>query len=254
MKILQCVMVLFLATFLTSGIAFGQDEKDSITTDRPSFTTSPFTLSPGVAQLELGYTYRETDAGDHVGDFPQVLFRYGVYDKLELRAGWGGYSFSDNGDYANDMSLGLKWQFMEQDKCPAMGLIFDLGLPTGHHSNDVTPSLVLAASYDWKYDLTFSGNLGVAFPRDMVTDDRFTQGIFSLNVARPFTVAELEFNGYVEYFTTFPDVDDGQGAHSIGLGVTHALTENMQFDVNGGFGLSDEADDWFVGFGFAYRF
>lgn len=251
MKILQWVMVLFFASFLTGSTVLGDE---AISTDRPSFTTSPFTLSPGTAQLELGYTYRESAAGDNIGDFPQTLFRYGIQDNLELRAGWGGYSFSDNGDFANDMSLGLKWQFMEQDKLPAMGLIVALGLPTGHHSDELTPSAILAASYDWQYDLTFSANLGVAFPHDVVTDDRFTQGIFSLNVARPFTLADLKFDGYVEYFTIFPDVNDGDCAHSIGLGVTHTLNKSMQLDVNGGFGLSDEADDWFVGAGFSYRF
>ncbi len=252
MKILQWVMVLFLATFLTGNV-FAQDEKAPITTDRPSFTTSPFTLSPGTAQLELGYTYRDTDAGD-VSDFVQVLFRYGIQDNLELRAGWGGYSFTDDENFANDMSLGLKWQIMEQGELPALGLITTLDLPTGHNSDDLTPTIMFAASYDWQYDLTFSGNLGAAFPKDMVTDDRFTQGLASLNVARPFTLAELEFNGYVEYFTIFPDVEDGDCAHSIGLGVTHTLNDSMQLDLNGGFGLSDEADDWFVGFGFAYRF
>ena len=47
---------------------------------------------------------------------------------------------------------------------------------------------------------------------------------------------------------------DGGSAHSFDTGLTYMLTDNLQLDGAVGFGLSDEADDWFMTFGVSYRF
>ncbi|MBI2435836.1 MAG: transporter, partial [Candidatus Hydrogenedentes bacterium] len=46
----------------------------------------------------------------------------------------------------------------------------------------------------------------------------------------------------------------GGPAHSLDGGFTFLLRENIQWDLFVGVGLSDDADDWFVGTGLCFRF
>ena len=58
---------------------------------------------------------------------------------------------------------------------------------------------------------------------------------------------------YFEYFGFYPNADDMDAAHSMNGGFTYLITDNLQFDIRAGFGLNEEADDFFTGAGFSWR-
>ncbi|RME36648.1 MAG: transporter, partial [Planctomycetota bacterium] len=59
---------------------------------------------------------------------------------------------------------------------------------------------------------------------------------------------------YVEYFGFYTQNRHTAPAHSINGGVTYLIHEDFQIDWRIGGGVSDEADDFFTGVGFARRF
>jgi hypothetical protein len=47
---------------------------------------------------------------------------------------------------------------------------------------------------------------------------------------------------------------NGNPAHSFDTGLTYQARNNLQLDASSGVGLSDDADDWFVGAGISFAF
>ena len=87
----------------------------------------------------------------------------------------------------------------------------------------------------------------------MPTEDgsRFFQTSASLSVA--FAVTD-RLGTYVEYFGFYPNAEGSDCAHSINSGLTYLINNNFQIDLRVGAGLNEEADDFFTGIGFAWRF
>ncbi len=237
---------------ILGNVSWAQDNS-ALITDRPDFTESPFTVQPDRMQLEMGYTYRESDNGNEVRtqNFPEVLLRIGWVENWELRLGWGGYSFEENGeDIANDMRVGAKWAISDQDGWhPQLALLGEITIPTGHGDNDVDPTITLAWSYDLNDKNSVGGNLGIG----SVTQDgdRFAQG--SASIAWNHTLDD-QWGFYTEYYTTFPDADDEDAVHIIDGGLVYLINDDLQLDFSLGFGLNEQADDLIVGFGFSHRF
>lgn len=264
MKIFQFVWFLVLVTFLPGFIneALGQDEQppaltSALSSDRPSFTIGPNLMDPGAWQLELGYTYRDdAGAGDaDVGSFPETMVRYGWDEKIELRFGYDGYDFTEDApDMAGDTSFGIKYA-LDDDMfglgTDGMALIATLSIPTGSGQSELDPSFILG--WDKKLDdvSTLSGNVGIGFPSDEMTGDRFTQGIFSLMYSREMGEATSVFG---EYYTNFPAADEEDAEHVLQAGILHRLNSNTQLDFRIGIGLNEQADDFLIGIGITHRF
>lgn len=237
---------------MLASVTLAQDEGENrMVTDRPSATDRAYVIDPGLFQLELGYTYRnENDEDVESHNFPQTSFRIGLLSDVDMRVGWGGYSFVDGDDIAQDTSLGLRWIFAEQDGwSPRLGVLGEITMPTGNKDTDVNASVILLWLYDLDDLTSLSGNLGVASISD--DGDRFAQGKFTVMVSR----ALNEQTGiFAEYFTNFPAADDEDAAHSVDFGILYKLNDNFQLDAFVGTGLNDEAGDFFAGLGLAYRF
>ena len=56
----------------------------------------------------------------------------------------------------------------------------------------------------------------------------------------------------MEFFGEAP-TGQGKPANSLDGGFTYALADNLQIDVLGGVGISEAAEDWFVGAGLVWR-
>jgi len=246
---------------------------EPLVTDRPDFTESSVTVPFGRTQLESGYTYTY-DSGDGVRTedhtYPEALLRIGLVEDVELRLGWAGWSHSQESfrerndvgrsvqvtepdDGGNDMTAGFKLHFLDQvGLVPDMGVIVDLSLPTGasgQTSGDVDPGIKLLWSYDLTDAVAVAGNVNMAVPTS--DDGRFFQTSASLSMGCSITD---RLGGYVEYYGFYPN-DRGQSdAHYANGGFTYLITDNFQVDIRAGLGLNDEADDFFTGVGFAYRF
>lgn len=246
---------------------------EPLVTDRPDFTESTDAIPRGHFQIEGGHTFtldREGRTRSRGHTAPETLLRVGVFDKFELRFGWEGYSWINErfpaesragrrimraewSQGGSDLYLGFKYKFWEQAGWrPHFGIIPALSAPSGSagvSSGDADPEIKLAWSYDLPHDLALSGNVNFAVPSE--DGRRFFQPGASLSLGFPL----LEnVGGYVEYFGFYPNARGADCAHALNGGATWRITDNFQIDWRAGFGLNEEADDFFTGVGFAFRF
>jgi hypothetical protein len=66
-----------------------------------------------------------------------------------------------------------------------------------------------------------------------------------------------KLNSYFEWFAFFPagaTTEAITAQHYLDGGFTYKVTPNFQLDIRAGFGLSQTADDFFAGTGFAVRY
>ena len=247
--------------------------QEPLITDRPDFTESTEAVPAGHLQLEAGYTFTlDREGTDRVRDHaaPEFLLRIGLVENLELRIGWDGYSWTESqfeaetesgrrtiredwSQGANDLSLGFKYKLVEQDGwIPHFGVIGAITVPSGSagvSSGDVDPEIVLLWAYDITDSFAIAGNVGLAVPTD--DGDRFFQTSASLAAA---VVLSEKVGAYVEYFGFYPNAEHSDAAHTINGGLTYLINNNFQIDWRIGAGLNEEADDFFTGVGFAFRF
>jgi hypothetical protein len=244
-----------------------------LVSDRPDFTESALSVPYGHMQLESGYTFTyDREDGVRVQDhvFPELLARIGIVKDWELRIGWLGGSLTetlspfvtragrhvnvkDHDDGATDMTAGFKVHLWEQKGLlPEFGVIGELSLPTGARSKtsaDVDPQVKLLWAYELTEKMALSGNINLAVPTGEL--GRFFQTAASVSLGYSFTDW---LGGYIEYFGFYPAERDQDCAHTLNGGLTFPITDNLQFDVRSGFGLNEQADDFFVGSGFVIRY
>lgn len=236
--------------FLCTAYSASAQHSDPIIAERPGFSSSPWTLAPGVLQVEGGYKYSQYGDGIDIDDhtLPLLLIRVGMLDRLELQINWAGISWVDaNGrDFsgANDLSLGVKWQVSGRNAAVPLGIFAGLSLPVGTSeltSDEVDPALGLFWSFSGIAD--FFGTVALSDSDDESSLVNAAGVSFSLDQNR---------GAYVEYFGTF--TERSRPAHVLNGGITLLRSNDLQLDVNVGLGLNDEAPDFFVGAGMAYRF
>ncbi len=278
------VFIVVLAVVLVSCLAVqaDADQSDSsqadpmnqpLITDRPDFTESTEAVPTGHVQLELGYTFSQDREGPvRVQDntTPELLLRIGLAKNLELRIGWEGYTYSrvrtetktksgttveseSRFQGSNDLTLGFKLKLADQKGwLPHTGIIGEISVPTGsinQSSGDVDPAIKFLWAYDLNDRYSVAGNLNVAVPSE--NDRRFIQASASLSLGVALTG---RIGTYAEYFGFYPGSNGTDASHSLNAGVTYLVQNNLQFDVRAGFGLNEEADDFFTGVGLSWRF
>jgi hypothetical protein len=246
---------------------------EPIVTDRPDFTESSVTVPYGHLQLEGGYTFtydRESDTRNRTHTAPEFLLRIGVVDHFELRVGWEGYAWNDNhtierndagrsvrvddwSQGASDLELGFKLELTEQDGLlPSSAFLFGMTVPTGSariSSGDVDPQAGWLWSYDLSERLALAGQFLLGMPTE--GDARFVQGAASISLG---IALSERWGAYLEYYSIFPNSKDTDAAHVADGGLTFAINDNLQLDWRAGVGLNEEADDFFTGIGFAWRY
>ncbi|MFG0274311.1 MAG: transporter [Phycisphaerales bacterium] len=233
-----------------------------LVTDRPDFTESALAVPIGRLQVEAGLTFSSDDDSDSdLWTLPEVLLRVGVAEDLELRFELPSYAILRNSadeDGLTDSSIGFKWRFIEQDGAvPDLAVIGSLQLPTHEDPfgiDGVHPGVVLAAGWDLSEELAEGYGLGVNLgvsESDNDVGSSVWDASWSIALGVPIDDA---WGAYVEYFAESPGTTLSETAHSFGTGLTYLVHTNLQLDFRIGFGLSDEAEDFFTGAGLAYRF
>lgn len=230
------------------GVMAQQDA--AINTERPSYSSSPYTLAPDRWQVELGYQFADEGGNADVTahTLPLMLVRVGLADRLEVQLNWAGYNEvnSRDGDVdgRSDALLGAKWRLTDSNAKTPIALFAGVSLPIGSSeftSDDTDPTLAVFWSHpgiaDWfgTIDATFGSQ------SDMVHN--------AIGISK--SISD-RVGTFVEYLATFPE---GEGAqHSLHGGITFLKSNDMQLDLNIGAGLNSRATNFVFGFGIAQRF
>jgi hypothetical protein len=249
------------------------EDLPELVSDRPDQTESSVVLPPGFTQLEMGWTHTGNDDGgeDFRSDaIPETLIRYGLCDRLELRLGHSGYTWEET-DYADDTptysdegwgdsEIGMKYFIQDEvPECflPETALLVHVSMPTGQNgfsSERYDPSFRLSLAHTLSDTLSFSYNLGMFWESeedDTGDFDTLSNYLYTVSLSKSLSD---RLGLFCELFGDIPASADGKPANSFDTGLTYLVNDNIQVDVEGGVGLSEAADDWFVGVGVVYRF
>ncbi|MHC4478056.1 MAG: transporter [Planctomycetota bacterium] len=254
-------LVLLLAYALAPGSCLTAEAAD-LGTDRPDQTEASSTIPRGYAQLETGWLHsRDDDADVQTDVVPQSLLRYGLAGNLELRLNYAGYFREDaaaDSEGSGDLAVGAKVKFWNENGWrPETAIITHLAMPSGKtpfSSERFDPDYRLAFTHTLSDRVSLAYNLGQAWKSEVdSTGDRDTRPDFQYTAALGIGLTDW-LGCFVEFFGDIPTANANGPANSFDGGLTYMMTENLQLDVYSGVGLSDGADDWFIGAGFSVRF
>jgi Putative MetA-pathway of phenol degradation len=245
-----------------------KDQKEEpLESDRPNFTDSPATVGRGRLQFEGGYQFIHGVAGDSTHDahdLPELLVRYGVAERLELRIAWDpGFVFDRQADLASerivtdsggsDIELGFKYALTKQDEWqPESGIITSITAPVGARAQSSEQVDVLVNYlYSWKLNkkATLSGSTGGLWTAE--SGDHFTR--FSQSASLDYELTE-KLHAFNECYALFRiDFHDDRPQYYYDAGLTYLVTPNFQLDWRAGVGLNDASDRFFTGCGLSIR-
>jgi hypothetical protein len=232
---------------LLAAQAAGAQSGDLIDTERPSFSASPFVLSPGVWQIETGYQYTQDNEGAdyRLQTLPQALLRYGLNDEIEIQLALPNLAwrkFAGNSDSGmTDAAVGVKIQLTEDTASTPVAFLAGMSLPIGDNqfSTDSYDPTIGAA---WAHARFFGTGLITRSNGDYYFDN---------GIGVNFAVRD-DTNAYVEWQATLPE--NGGSVHRLNGGLLWRRQNNMQWDLNVALGLNNRAPDFSLGGGFSYRF
>lgn len=260
-----------------------------VVTDRPDRTESAAVVTPGFVQVETGWTFtREREGSVEVTahSLPETLVRVGVLPWLEGRVGIAGWQFTEaeaedspsvpttSQSGFGDAFVGAKVRLVEGNGSrPAVALLGHLSLPVGEDpfgGERADPSVRATVAHELPAGLSLGWNVGVEWetvsdefslaeadgsaPASSSTRSDFssTRSDVIYTVALGIPVAG-PVGAFVEAFGALGVQEVRPDRHGLDGGLTLLLTESLQLDASAGFGLSDAADDLFLGAGLSFR-
>jgi hypothetical protein len=240
-------------------------EADEIETDRDSFTPSTKTVRAGRGMVEASYSFLDNRAGPETHSFPELLFRYGLYERTELRIGWnyeiGGVNSILTGNPIGEPPIeseegarllyGIKRLLSEQEGWrPESSIILQGSTPT-HGESDLTFFNVTPVA-GWRLPNEMTWDFATRFATSGERDDRFQKWSPSTVIKIP--VGERA-KAHVEYFGVFTDGRAEETVqHFISPGVHYLLNQDLEIGWRAGWGLNDQSPDFFINFGIARQF
>ena len=233
--------------------AHAADAEPELVTDRPDFTEGSTVVPPGSLQLESGFNWEDDPDGTDAFNIPELLLRWGVGRRTELRLGPPQY-FHIRGrgvrvDGFGDTYLGVKqqlgpWHGWDFAVIPAVSL------PTGASaltSDAVDPEVKLTWARELSERWGISGMFAFFWPTEGERRNFTWQNTVSLDYK-----LGPRWSAFFEYANALPE--RGGDQHLLHHGYTYALTPVSQVDVHFGFGISSAAPDFFIGGGYSRRF
>jgi hypothetical protein len=222
-------------------------------------------LAHGRAQLEGGYSFLLGSAGgadvaQH--SFPDLLLRFGLTDRLELRLGWPGYVSSDGNDPAIggrfsgtlDPNVGLLYDLWGQrGVLPRTAVLAAAPVPLEGNPfalNSLQPLTELMYAWDTSNRMTITGRSGFAIFD--AAGDNYTQFQQSLSLDMILTDRLGTFVCWDMLANHGSWNDTSQ--HMAGGGLSFLLTERFAVSWRVAGGLNSPAPDFLNDIRFAYRF
>ena len=260
--------------FLSPGFLFSQE----IITDRPDRTESVETVGKNKFQIETGIEYSllkykvfltdETGRELGVSDLkfktltaPTTLLRFGITKKIEIRLGFDfdrtTTSFdtiefdSDSKLSLNPPTIGAKFEVAKgKGIVPDFSVLGSVKIPdVGDEFKKVkhfSPEVVLLFSNEINDNFSVGYNLGVEWSDDMSDKEFF----YSVSLG---TAVSPRLGAFAEIYGNLPASTDASNQNIDG-GFTYLIKDNIQVDIYGGLGLTEEANNFMLGTGIAFKF
>ena len=243
--------------------------EDKIETDRDAFTPAVKTAPVNRLILESSYSYIDNHGAPATNSFPELLLRYGLTKRVELRLGWnfevggGGNVVSGNSGESSEgvdtpaltreqrLIYGTKILLTEQESWRPDSILIVTGVtPTG---GDATATQLRADyAFGWRLPNRWRIDSALAFTTDSDSGNRFEvwapSSVLRMPIGERFQVHSEFFGQFSEDRTSnFSRLFYSPGMH-------YLVTPNLELGLRLGWGLTDQSARFFSNVGFGWRF
>ena len=227
-------------------------------TDRPDQTESPFITKRKYVQAEFGFNV-ERYAGLTTIVHPTTLWKYGACKRFEFRLITEFVSVEtpilipDGNDVISGLQpirVGGKislWE--EKGLLPKTGLLFHVA-PAKLGSRKFHTEK-WAPDFRFTFQTSLSENVGLGYNLGAEWDGESNIPYWVYTFAPGFNLGQ-KWYGYIEAFGAFRKHEMPQ--HYIDGGLAYYTSDNSKIDISSGFGLTENATDWYGAIGFSFRF
>jgi hypothetical protein len=251
----------------------GEAEPDEIETDRDSFTPATTLAARRRLIVESAYSFIDNRGVKETHSLPELVLRYGLTDRIELRLGWnyevGGAGSDVTGVDAGDddpfssrarlrreytLLYGVKLLVTKQERwLPGSALILQGFTPTGGSPGASTDTQV-SATYvaGWQLPRRCKFDAAIRYATASEEGDHFHSWAPSAVLKVP--LGE-KWNSHVEYFGIFTAGKERNATkHFISPGLHYLVTRDLEIGFRLGWGLNDQSARFFSNVGVGWRF
>lgn len=246
-------LFILIAAFIAHSLYAQEILPVDLVTDRPDQTESAKVVPLKTLQIETGMVF-EKDGDINNYAYNTTLLRYGLLDYIELRLGLEYLGekndvLSTTHSGVSPLYLGFKIGLLEEDGWrPEIALMSGLVMPFTANKNfepeHTAADMRIALSNTINHCISIGYNIGVEW------DGNTSTPIYNYSIALGYSPLD-KLGIFVESYGGF--TENGNSIHLLDGGFTFLILDNLQADIEGGFGLNDEALDYFIGFGLSYR-
>ena len=243
-----------------------------MSTDRPDKTESAYTLDAGHFQLEMdlinyGYDKHNPDRDGKLvrtwGIAP-INLKVGLLNNLDMQFLMEPHTYERTSDPAEgvskkrgfgDLVTRVKWNLWGNDGgATAFALMPYLKLPTnqdqlGNHHVEGGLIAPLAVELPGGWGMGLMTQLDLV--RDTTSRGNHPEFVNTITLGHDI-IGDL--GGYVEFFSSVSTERGSGWVGTVDLGLTYALTKNIQLDAGINIGVTRAADDWNPFIGLSWRF
>lgn len=243
-------LILVFCIFGFTGIHAQSTEP--IQADRPDQTETPAIVPKGMFQVETGFTYQKNDENSTSNSLPSVLWKYGVNENFELRLITEFVSeknFDEKSDGFTPILVGIKIKLCEEKGIvPKTSFIGHIGLPnaaSSRYKNDF-----IAPEFRFTMQHTLSDKFSLGYNLGFEWDGMTPESTFIYTLTTGYSINE-KMGCYAEIFGFAPEKD--KAYHNLDGGFTYLINNNFMVDLSSGFGITDNAPDYYVSLGCSFR-
>lgn len=253
----------------TEQLAFGDEatEERELETDRDAFTPATSTIGSRLTVVESSYSFIDNLRVAETHSFPELLVRYGITERIELRLGWnfeiggagdivsgteGSEGFEGGGvESESQLLYGFKFQATEQDGwVPRSAVILQGYTPTTGEARGT--DFVAAYTFGWELVNGWRLDSSMRYGTEHDARDVFNQWAPSVVLRIPLNE---RWHVHAEYFGIFSEVGERDISRAFfSPGAHYLLTPNLELGFRLGWGITEDAPPFFSNVGIGWRF
>lgn len=241
--------IIFTVLMMFSFVGIFAQEVE-FTADRPGASTGPSTVAKGVIQWEQGLQY-DGDGAKGAFTFSNTMFRYGLFNGVELRLCGDGFIYNNGSKWKpafSGVSIGTKIRCYEGDGAvPAVSVLADFSIPytgtEGFVVENFTPSLYLLFENNLNDKFSLGYNVGAEWNGVSPSPVAF------LALCLGYSIND-DLGCFVESYNYFGKAGNQFCAD---FGFNYMVAPKVQLDLAANLDLCDPVNCWAVSLGVAWQ-
>ncbi|WP_309640043.1 transporter [Flavobacterium sp.] len=238
--------------FLVYGVMVTGQTTEPIEADRPDQTETPAIVPKGMFQFEVGFSYQKNKVNSTSLALPSALWKYGVNDNFELRliTEWVvDKELDTTTSGVNPILIGCKIKICEEKGIiPKTSFIGHMSIPKAASSKYKAD--FYAPEFRFTMQHTLSDKLSLGYNLGSEWDGFSAEPTFIYTLTTGYSINE-KLGSYVEFFGFAPQEDKAN--HNFDAGITYLVNRNFMVDLSSGVGVTENAPDYYIAFGFSFR-